>query len=685
MWLCSARVGRRRQGRSRLLSERPMSAFVYRAAITATVFLGGTTYKLSRCLRCGAQQALGDRQRRGAHLSRCSGVCRSRVRGCRSRRKPAHRENVTLILPLHHELDVGAIVPPARCRSAHRRGIGPAYEQGRPPRDPAMDLSTQCSKTARSTVLAHLSAAPRAWHGEVWPAPEKIISPVAPKTVRGATVGGGNGTMCKWAVRDALCGRIGVVAGLSPAVAEGQDVYRQTVVVTASATPVELGSITRTLTVITRAQILELPVHTVADVLRLAASVDVRARGERGVQTDFAVRGATFGQMLVLVDGVRLNDAQSGHHNGDIPVPIDAVERIEILYGPGPRFRADASRHCNVITRLNANPLRRARGTHGFASGVRMRAFERRRVTECSRPRSIDLLLHVAEISTMTERSRTTFGERRGLDVVSLKELARQFLRRSAPPEWTNQMLVYADHVCVLPVEPPGKRLVRTHGDHSSSSNAARVVRYSTDHIRVHRHRDSRGMPCYCDLVSRAAPTGFGRAISAITALPRRGSGSATDPSNTQLTRHARGSLEEFGAGSPSIRAGGAVRTVRVARRPVALRVPTFTNVLFDPRIWAWVGWPGPHGRRRRGDVFLQSAVWSGGRSSHRDDAVSDWLRPSVPCGGRRTRSKWEYPRVALACGRRSPVALSSSRYRFSISMRRRRNSPIPARLAPRS
>ena len=42
---------------------------------------------------------------------------------------------------------------------------------------------------------------------------------------------------------------------------------------------------------------------------RLATSVDVRARGERGVQSDFSVRGAGFGQMLVLVDGVRLNDA----------------------------------------------------------------------------------------------------------------------------------------------------------------------------------------------------------------------------------------------------------------------------------------------------------------------------------------------------------------------------------------
>ena len=59
-----------------------------------------------------------------------------------------------------------------------------------------------------------------------------------------------------------------------------QDSFRQTVVVTAAATPVELGTVTRTLTVITREQIDALPVQSIADVLRLVASVDVRARGD---------------------------------------------------------------------------------------------------------------------------------------------------------------------------------------------------------------------------------------------------------------------------------------------------------------------------------------------------------------------------------------------------------------------
>ena len=71
---------------------------------------------------------------------------------------------------------------------------------------------------------------------------------------------------------------------LMAAPAAGQDAYRQTVVVTAAATPVELGTVSRSVVVITREQIAALPVASVADVLRLASSVDVRARGERGVQ-----------------------------------------------------------------------------------------------------------------------------------------------------------------------------------------------------------------------------------------------------------------------------------------------------------------------------------------------------------------------------------------------------------------
>src|SRR3954470_11164151 len=199
-------------------------------------------------------------------------------------------------------------------------------------------------------------------------------------------------------------------------VAAGQDTYRQTVVVTASATPAELGTVTRSVTVITREQIAALPVQSVVDVLRLAASIDVRARGERGVQTDFSIRGAGFGQMLVLVDGVRINDAQSGHHNGDIPVPLDAIDRVEIMYGPGSSlFGADAfGGTVNVITRHDATPPTVTVGGGSFGSAqLRGQASAGRGGVSEAVAGSFDRsggFIDGRDFKTAMLRSRTAFG-----------------------------------------------------------------------------------------------------------------------------------------------------------------------------------------------------------------------------------------------------------------------------------
>jgi len=63
--------------------------------------------------------------------------------------------------------------------------------------------------------------------------------------------------------------------------------------------------------------------------------VDLRQRGGNNIQTDVSLRGSTFGQTLVLLNGMRLNDVQSGHHNMDVPVPVESLERVEILKGSG--------------------------------------------------------------------------------------------------------------------------------------------------------------------------------------------------------------------------------------------------------------------------------------------------------------------------------------------------------------
>jgi len=252
-------------------------------------------------------------------------------------------------------------------------------------------------------------------------------------------------------IRFAVVSVVAVLLAAAPV--RAQETYRQTVVVTAATAPVELGSITRTMTIITRDQIAALPAHTIADVLRLASSVDVRARGVMGIQTDFALRGANFGQMLVLVDGVRLNDAQSGHHNGDIPVPLDAVERIEILQGPGSAiFGADAfGGTVNVITRRTAPASFQVRGgADDYAGGSGQWAFERAGASQLlsvSADRSSGFM-YDRDFKNAIVRSRTSFGR----STVSLSYLwkgfgANNFYGGNAPSrEWTNQTLLAGEH-----------------------------------------------------------------------------------------------------------------------------------------------------------------------------------------------------------------------------------------------
>lgn len=73
----------------------------------------------------------------------------------------------------------------------------------------------------------------------------------------------------------------------------------------------------------------------VIDFLQLDPSLDLRRRAPGGVQSDLSIRGATFGQTLVLLNGRRMNDPQSGHHSLDLPAPLDAVRAVEVLRGAG--------------------------------------------------------------------------------------------------------------------------------------------------------------------------------------------------------------------------------------------------------------------------------------------------------------------------------------------------------------
>jgi iron complex outermembrane receptor protein len=144
-----------------------------------------------------------------------------------------------------------------------------------------------------------------------------------------------------------------LMGGLGGTAVAAQTPVSAVLVVTSTVTPVTADMLATSVTVLTREDLERLGVATVTDALRLVPGVDARARGPHEVQTDFSIRGATFGQNLMLADGLRLNNSQSGHHNGEIPASLEMVERIEVVRGAGSAVHgADAlGGTINIISR----------------------------------------------------------------------------------------------------------------------------------------------------------------------------------------------------------------------------------------------------------------------------------------------------------------------------------------------
>jgi iron complex outermembrane receptor protein len=117
---------------------------------------------------------------------------------------------------------------------------------------------------------------------------------------------------------------------------------RTAVTVLGSPTPVTLGESARSVVVLDT-QEHPLVFNTVEDYLRTDSSVQINQRGSGGYPADVSIRGTSFEQTLVLVNGFRVNDAQAAHNNLDLPVPLAAMANIEVLHGAGSTlYGADA-------------------------------------------------------------------------------------------------------------------------------------------------------------------------------------------------------------------------------------------------------------------------------------------------------------------------------------------------------
>ena len=147
-----------------------------------------------------------------------------------------------------------------------------------------------------------------------------------------------------------------------------------TVLVSSRAAP-SVAHLQRSVEVIGRDVLDRQPVRTLTDAIALAVGADVQRRSP--AQADLSIRGSSLGQVLVLVDGARMSDLQTGHFDLDLAVPLDLVERIEILRGPGSAlYGPDAvGGVVNVVTR-RGDQWQQARvhggsfGTLGVAGGA---------------------------------------------------------------------------------------------------------------------------------------------------------------------------------------------------------------------------------------------------------------------------------------------------------------------------
>ena len=134
-----------------------------------------------------------------------------------------------------------------------------------------------------------------------------------------------------------------------------KQVKLDSIIITSSRIDLPFSKNSRTITVITSEDIKKSTTTNVADLLQNVAGIDVRRRGIDGMQSDIYIRGGHFNQTLILIDGIKTEDPQTGHHTMNMMIPLETIERIEIIKGPAARiFGQNAFLGAiNIVTKKN--------------------------------------------------------------------------------------------------------------------------------------------------------------------------------------------------------------------------------------------------------------------------------------------------------------------------------------------
>ena len=125
------------------------------------------------------------------------------------------------------------------------------------------------------------------------------------------------------------------------------------IVVSASLMPISIGNSANAITIISAEEIESIAIASLSDLLRDVPGFAVSRSGVLGSQTQIRVRGSEANHILVLIDGIEVNNnAQNDEFNwGNISA--SDIERIEIIRGPqSSMFGSDAlSGVINIITK----------------------------------------------------------------------------------------------------------------------------------------------------------------------------------------------------------------------------------------------------------------------------------------------------------------------------------------------
>ncbi|MFQ3206107.1 MAG: vitamin B12 transporter [Glaciecola sp.] len=108
----------------------------------------------------------------------------------------------------------------------------------------------------------------------------------------------------------------------------------ETISIVGSRTPIDKSTLAGSVSFISAETIEASGAATVTDLLRSFASINISQSGPTGTLTEIRFRGSESNHILVLVDGVEINDIGQGGLVNFAHILVSDIERIELLRGP---------------------------------------------------------------------------------------------------------------------------------------------------------------------------------------------------------------------------------------------------------------------------------------------------------------------------------------------------------------